>query len=114
MNTAIVMLGSNIDQNRNLNRAKERLADFFEILDESTVLITEPIGRKYTTKFHNQAIKVISDDSAKEVAGEALEKGKEFADQAGDKLSEVATATTEKTSQIVNKIKGDDSAPPQA
>ena len=68
MNTAIVMLGSNIDQNSNLTRAKERLADFFEILDESTMLITEPIGKKYTTKFHNQAIKVISDDSAKEVA----------------------------------------------
>ena len=68
MNTAIVMLGSNIDQNTNLIRAKERLADFFEILDESTMLITEPIGKKYTTKFHNQAIKIISDDSAKEVA----------------------------------------------
>ena len=53
-------------------------------------------------------------DVAQDLAGDALEKGKVLADQAGDKLSEVATATTEKTSQIVNKIKGDDSAPPQA
>lgn len=68
MNTAIVMLGSNINQKSNLDRAKERLSDFFEILDESTMLITDPIGKKYTTKFHNQAIKIISDDSAKEVA----------------------------------------------
>ncbi len=68
MNTAIVMLGSNIDQNSNLVRAKKRLADFFEILDESATLITEPIGKKYTTKFHNVAIKLISDDSANEVA----------------------------------------------
>ena len=68
MNTAIVMLGSNIEQDINLTRAKERLADFFEILDESTMLVTDPIGKKYTTKFHNQAIKIISDDSAKEVA----------------------------------------------
>lgn len=68
MNTAIVMLGSNIDQQNNLTRAKERLADFFEILNESSVLITDPIGKKYTSKFHNQAIKLISDDSAIEVA----------------------------------------------
>ncbi len=69
-------------------------------LSEVAIVATEKAGQAF--------------DSAKEVAGEALEKGKEFADQAGDKLSEVATATTEKTSQIVNKIKGDDSTPPQA
>ena len=66
MNTAIVMLGANINQEENLIIARNRLNDFFEILDESTILITQPIGKKYKTEFHNQAIKILSDDTAKE------------------------------------------------
>ena len=66
MNTAIVMLGANVNQEENLTKAKNRLNDFFEILDESTILITQPIGKKYKTEFHNQAIKILSDDTAKE------------------------------------------------
>ena len=49
MNTAIVMLGANVNQEENLTKAKNRLNDFFEILDESTILITQPIGKKYKT-----------------------------------------------------------------
>jgi len=66
MNTAIVMLGANVNQEENLITAKNRLNDFFEILDESTILITQPIGKKYKTEFHNQAIKILSDDTAKQ------------------------------------------------
>lgn len=67
MNTAIVMLGANINQESNLILAKEKLNEFFEVLDESTILITKPIGKKYNTDFHNQALKLISDDTYKEV-----------------------------------------------
>ncbi|MCE5331669.1 MAG: 2-amino-4-hydroxy-6-hydroxymethyldihydropteridine diphosphokinase [Bacteroidales bacterium] len=68
MNTAIVMLGTNVNQEHNLISAKEKLSEFFEILDESSILITKPIGKKYNTDFHNQAIKILSDDTAKETA----------------------------------------------
>ncbi len=66
MNTAIVMLGTNTNQEENLIKTKARLADFFEIIDESTVLTTKPIGKKYTTDFLNQAIKLTSDDKCRE------------------------------------------------
>lgn len=67
MNTAIVMLGANVNQEQNLMLAKELLAEFFEILDESSIMITKPIGKKYKTDFHNQAIKILSDDTAKQI-----------------------------------------------
>ncbi|MDD3078312.1 MAG: 2-amino-4-hydroxy-6-hydroxymethyldihydropteridine diphosphokinase [Paludibacter sp.] len=65
MNTAIVMLGSNINGAENLTKAKELLSEYFEILEESSIQVTEPAGRKYKTNFHNQAIKILSDDSHK-------------------------------------------------
>ncbi|HRZ97771.1 MAG TPA: 2-amino-4-hydroxy-6-hydroxymethyldihydropteridine diphosphokinase [Paludibacter sp.] len=66
MNTAIIMLGANINQEENILLAKEKLNGFFEIIDESTVIVTKPIGKKYHTDFHNQALKLISDDTYKE------------------------------------------------
>jgi 2-amino-4-hydroxy-6-hydroxymethyldihydropteridine diphosphokinase len=68
MNTAIVMLASNINGEENLSLAKERLSEFFEILDQSTILITKPVGKKYKNDFHNQAIKILCDDTAQETA----------------------------------------------
>ena len=65
MNTAIVMIGTNLDQ-ENLTKAKERISEFYEILDQSIILKTKPIGKKYKTDFFNQAIKILSDDTAKE------------------------------------------------
>jgi 2-amino-4-hydroxy-6-hydroxymethyldihydropteridine diphosphokinase len=67
MNTAIVMIGTNTDE-ENLSKAKERISDFYEILDQSSILQTKPIGKKYKTDFYNQAIKILSDDTAKETA----------------------------------------------
>lgn len=66
MNTAIVMLGTNINRNENIERAKERLADFFEIIDESRIITTRSVNRKYKDDFMNQAIKLLTDDTAKE------------------------------------------------
>ena len=39
MNTAIVMLGSNFHKEQNLERAKEMLSEFFEIVDQSKILL---------------------------------------------------------------------------
>lgn len=61
------MIGTNMDQ-ENLTKAKERISEFYEIIDQSTIIKTKPIGKKYTTDFHNQAIKILSDDTAKETA----------------------------------------------
>jgi len=66
MNTAIIMLGANINQEENLMLAKEKLNSFFEIIDESTIIQTKPIGKKYSTDFYNQALKLITDDTHKE------------------------------------------------
>ena len=42
MNEGIIMLGSNLNSDENISRAKEKINDKYEIVDESTVLITLP------------------------------------------------------------------------
>lgn len=64
MNTAIVMLGSNYQKEENLERAKEKLGEFFEIVDESKIILTKPVGEKYKNEFLNQAVVLLSADSA--------------------------------------------------
>lgn len=66
MNTAIVMLGANVNQEENLTKAKNRLNDFFEILDESTILITQPIGKNFYCLVMKLGLVLFSDDTAKE------------------------------------------------
>ncbi len=66
MNTAVVMLGSNYQKEENLKKVKELLSDFFEITDQSIVYTTKPIGTKHKNDFLNQAIILLSADSAKE------------------------------------------------
>ena len=67
MNTAVVMLGANLNGEDNIRKIREKLSDYFEIIDESSILVTKPIGKKYKTNFVNQAIKIITDESAKSV-----------------------------------------------
>lgn len=62
MNEGIIMLGSNSNAEENITKAKERINDKYEIIDESTVLITLPRGKKYKNHFLNQAIKILSDE----------------------------------------------------
>ncbi|GAB1415514.1 hypothetical protein MASR2M117_09200 [Paludibacter sp.] len=62
MNEGIIMLGSNINSEENIIRAKEKINDKYEIIDESTVLITLPRNKKYKNYFLNQAIKILSDE----------------------------------------------------
>lgn len=68
MNTAIVMLGSNMDKKKNMELVKIKLADYFEIIDQSKIIESEPVGEKYKHNFLNQAIKILSDDSAEQTA----------------------------------------------
>jgi 2-amino-4-hydroxy-6-hydroxymethyldihydropteridine diphosphokinase len=60
MNTAIIMLGSNVDEDNNLQSAKEKLSTNFEIVRESAVVISNPLGKHYKSKFHNKAIVLLS------------------------------------------------------
>ena len=62
MNEGIIMLGSNLNSDENISRAKEKINDKYEIVDESTVLITLPRNKKYKNHFLNQAIKILSDE----------------------------------------------------
>ena len=66
MNTAIVMLGSNLDPEFNLELAKEKLSDYFDITKQSNILINKPVGNKYKNDFHNQALKLLSVETAEE------------------------------------------------
>jgi 7,8-dihydro-6-hydroxymethylpterin-pyrophosphokinase len=59
------MLGANLNGEENIRKIREKLSDYFEIIDESSILVTKPIGKKYKTDFANQAIKIITDESAK-------------------------------------------------
>lgn len=56
------MLGSNFNAEENITKAKEKINDKYEIIDESTVLVTLPRGKKYKNHFLNQAIKILSDE----------------------------------------------------
>lgn len=60
MNTAIVMLGSNINSTENIKIAIEKLAVDFKIEAQSLELITKPVEEKYKKDFLNIAIKLLT------------------------------------------------------
>lgn len=62
MNEGIIMLGSNVNPEANINLAKDKINDKYEIITESTSLITLPRNNKYKNYFINQAIKILSDE----------------------------------------------------
>lgn len=64
MNTAYIMLSSNDFPVQNIDRAIEILADHFEVADQSSVLVTKPVGALYKADFQNMALKIFSDDNA--------------------------------------------------
>lgn len=68
MNTAIVMLGSNMNKEENMELVKIKLAEYFEIIDQGKIIESEPVGEKYKHNFLNQAIKILSDDTAEQTA----------------------------------------------
>ncbi len=66
MNTAIIMLGSNVDAEENLQSAKEKLSDIFELVKESSVVISKPNGNNYKSDFYNKAIILLSVENEEE------------------------------------------------
>ena len=66
MNTAIVMLGSNFNPEHNLEIAKDKLSEYFELVSQSTCIINKPVGKKYKYDFHNESVKLLSVDTAEE------------------------------------------------
>ncbi|NDP20276.1 MAG: hypothetical protein GZ091_04240 [Paludibacter sp.] len=66
MNTAIVMLGSNFNPEQNLEIAKDKLSEYFELVTQSSHIISKPVGKKYKYDFHNESVKLLSADTAEE------------------------------------------------
>ncbi len=56
MNTAIVGLGSNIRPQENIRKARELLAQKYQILAESRFVITQAIGKPQAPDFLNGAL----------------------------------------------------------
>ena len=66
MNTAIVMLGSNQNPEENMELAINKLSENFDLLVFSHVFVSKAVGSTYKANFHNQAIKLLSADTAEE------------------------------------------------
>jgi len=66
MNTAIIMLGSNFNAELNLEIAIEKLSEYFEIVKQSSIVISKPHGKHYKIDFQNEAIKILSAETALE------------------------------------------------
>ncbi|MDR3653102.1 MAG: 2-amino-4-hydroxy-6-hydroxymethyldihydropteridine diphosphokinase [Paludibacter sp.] len=61
MNQAIIMLGSNDGADINLKLAKQKLSFYFEILKESKIIVSKPVGIHYQSDFNNKALLILSD-----------------------------------------------------
>ena len=56
MNTSILVLGSNIEPQKNINLAKRLISEQFQVLSESRFLKTKPIGGMDQPDFINGAL----------------------------------------------------------
>jgi len=66
MNIAIIMLGSNIKTDINLELAKEKLSTYFDIIKESSIITSKPYGKHYLSDFQNKAVKLLSVETKEE------------------------------------------------
>lgn len=66
MNTAYIMLGSNLNPEKNLEQAKEKISGLYEIITIGSEIKTKAHGKNYKADFSNQAIKILSEDILKE------------------------------------------------
>jgi len=66
MNTALIMLGSNSNAEQNFEITKEKLNEYFEIISQSSRIQTKPIGKQYIADFYNEAVKILSAETADE------------------------------------------------
>lgn len=61
MNTVVIGIGSNIDPEKNIRRARQFLKEKFQVLRESRFVETEPIGTHNQPKFMNGAVLIHTD-----------------------------------------------------
>jgi len=61
MNTAIIMLGSNTDVQKNMALTFMKLVANFEITNRSIPVNTEAVGAQFSSDFKNIALKIASD-----------------------------------------------------
>jgi len=66
MNTVIIMLGSNSHAETNIPLATEKLTSGFDIIAQSSMIITKPLGAHYVSDFQNRALKLLSDKTEEE------------------------------------------------
>jgi len=64
MNTALIMIGSNYNAETNMELAKEKLSEYFEIVSQSSTLMTKAVGNMYKGDFRNEALAILSDDTS--------------------------------------------------
>jgi 2-amino-4-hydroxy-6-hydroxymethyldihydropteridine diphosphokinase len=67
MNYYLIGLGSNIQPERNISRAYKEIANYLDILNQSTVLINPPCGNTLNFTFHNQILLIHSLKTATEL-----------------------------------------------
>jgi 2-amino-4-hydroxy-6-hydroxymethyldihydropteridine diphosphokinase len=60
MNTALVMIGSNMDADKHLPLVLHKMASDFTIEMTSNCITSEPIGEKYKSPFYNKAVRITS------------------------------------------------------
>jgi len=66
MNTALVLLGSNVDTEKNISVANEILALSFGIEKSSSLEFSMPVGDQYKSPFANKAVKLTTHLTQKE------------------------------------------------
>lgn len=74
MNGVVLLLGSNIDPERNLVRAIERLGRYADIRTLSQVYQTAPVGGREQPDFLNAALLLYSEYSPEELKGQVLRR----------------------------------------
>ena len=60
MNIALIMLGSNSNAKLNLEIAKVKLSLYFKLENQSSLLVTKPVGENYYTDFNNLALRIFT------------------------------------------------------
>lgn len=66
MNIAIILLGSNINPEINLKLVIEKLSETVEIVKESSLVLSKPVGNQYRSNFQNKALKILTTDTKTE------------------------------------------------
>ena len=66
MTTVIIMLGSNSQAEKNIPLSIEKLTSSFEIIAQSSLIITTAFGTHYVSDFQNRALKILSDKTEEE------------------------------------------------